>query len=159
MTTGLLVLVGTLGRYAVLGTVVVAPSYTQVVWVTYAMCATAALRTSSPPTGPRATLAFQWMAWQGFQRTGWPSRMEEKRYDAEVSAASLTVLVVVVVAAAVVVITGEVGIQPMSASGSDSWPIAWAVETVEAAVADVSPSVANAATARAARRRALGDML
>src|SRR4051794_9924635 len=100
MTTALLVLVGTVGRYAVLGVVVVAPSYTQVVWVTYAMCATAALRTSRPPTGPRATLAFQWMAWHGFQRTGAPSRIEENLYDAEVRAASFGAVVVVPAVAA-----------------------------------------------------------
>src|SRR5688572_30030511 len=55
---------GVLGRYAVLGAVVVAPSYTHVVPVRAATLATEALRTSRPPTGPRAVLLRQWIGVQ-----------------------------------------------------------------------------------------------
>src|SRR3954447_2436981 len=118
------------------------------------MWATAALRTSRPPTGPRATLARQWIVWQGFQRTGWPSRIEEKRYDGAVRAASLTVVGAVAAWAG-----GLRGLGIQRASGSDRCPIACALAGAAArAVAGervaVSASEATAATAaaRAVRR-------
>src|SRR3954453_6445241 len=105
------------------------------------MCVTAALRTARPPTGPRATLARQWMVWHGFQRTGWPSRIEEKRYDGAVSEASRTVVPAVTACGWTRVVLGI-----HSASGSDRCPMACAA--VGAAVTVLVVSVE--ATARAA---------
>jgi hypothetical protein len=114
-------------------------------------------------------LAFQWIAWQGFQRTGWPSRTEEKRYDAETRAGKRTAVVVGEAVVEVAAWTGAVvglGTQSVSASRSDNPMSGWAAGTeadtaaTEVVATDMGASTAAAevATARAVRRKALGDM-